>query len=251
MKKKALIVLLTALLFLSAAALGVSTVFRVDTVTLRAEVSAANQPKAVQMQKELLALYQRDSIFTSKRAQAEKLVEKYPDFRLTGFVKSYPNKLVISVVEGVETYEVESASGNRYALGADGIVLKILSPEEVGAEGNVLLKGVQVRGEVGGTLFGDDCFDSLLALSKGLDKKLGGIRKNVLSVEVLYRSPEIVYLIRMREGVTVRVDTPSERTVEKANAAMDKYLSLSDAQRMRGSILVGTNAEGIFAEYVD
>ncbi len=246
MKKKILTILLTALVFLSATALGVSTVFRVDTVAIEiSRVSAFATEDAEKLRAELIAQYEQESIFSVEKSAVNAAVEKYPYLRMTGFKKSYPNKLVLTLSEDAEVYAVEKENGEYYILGGDGSVLEIRSTpvNRLDNENNVLLKGLEVSGERGGVLSGDNCWDSMRTLCLEMDKALGGIRSNILSVEVLYRKPETAYRIRMKEGVTLYFWDPAVMTKEKARGAIDKYLSLSDAQRMTGRITVGY-AEG-------
>lgn len=246
MKKKVLTIVLTALLFLSAVALGMSALFRVDVVALELTAFSENgRAQAEKLQGELSALYERESTFFVTQEKANTLLEKYPAFRITEFSKSYPDKLTIKVAESNETYAVEGSDGKYYILGGEGLILDIRRETTNGGGGeNVRIEGLQVEGERGGYLSGDGCLESVLALCKGMDRALGGIRRNVLSVSVFTRTPELIYCVSMREGVQIHIDDPTVLTEEKAQAAIDKYLSLSDGERMQGKILV-VEAEGV------
>ena len=106
-----------------------------------------------------------------------------------------------------------------------------------------------VEGEKGGFLAGDDCWQTMFLLCKTMNESLGGIRSNVLSVEVISRAPETFYVIKMREGVKVYVGSPSIMTVEKVKSAMNKYMVLSDAERMTGRLTVRDNDGEVFVSY--
>jgi hypothetical protein len=82
-----------------------------------------------------------------------------------------------------------------------------------------------------------------------MDETLGGIRSNVQSVEILARAPETFYLIKMREGVKIYVGNPSTLTVEKAKKAMDKYMALSDAERITGRLTVRDSEGEVVVSY--
>ncbi len=236
MKKRVLTIVLTVILFLSAVALGVSTVFRVDTVAVKATVETADGQSQIQnLQKELEALYDEQSIFSADKEKAEKLLEKYPYLRITEFERSYPNKITFTIVEDTETYAVEAKIGGYYILGKSGIV--ITHRNEAG-EHNVIIRGVQATGKRGYSLTGDSCWQSLLSLCEEMDEALKGLQKNVLSAEIKYRTPETVYAVTMREGVRIYVNNPTVLTKKKAQVAIEKYVGLTDRERMEGRILV-------------
>ncbi len=241
---------MTALLFLSAVALGVSTVFRVEGVTLYATLTPQAGVEATALQEELKRAYERESTFSVDDKKAKKIVEKYPYLRVTSFQRSYPNALKITVVEDLETYAVQRENG-YYILNASGVVVATRENENNRADGapNVLVKGLTVTGSVGEGLTGDAAWADMLRLCMETDKALGGIRKNVLSVEVILRSPQTYYLLTMREGVKIYVEAPADLTEEKVQAAIEKYLSLTDAERMTGRITVHTIAGKGVADY--
>ncbi len=252
MKKKFLTIFLTVLLFLSAVGLGVSTVFRVDAVAVQVTaISEGAQTDANALRKELELLYDEESIFSVEQDKALQALKKYPYFRMTEFSASYPNRLFIKVVEDAEVYAVEGEDGNKFILGADGTVLDIRASAANRIDGfdNLLVKGVQATGERGSALLGDECWASILTTCRAMDAKLDGIRKNVRSVEVLRRRPEVIYCITMTEGVKIYINNPDALTEQKAEEALNEYLSLSDSERMTGRILV-LNVEGeVVANY--
>ena len=95
-KKTVLTVILTALIVLSAAVLGVANVFRVDGVVVNAPmVSDAAKAEAEALQEELAMVYQGENTLFANEAKAEEVFAKYPYFRLTSFEKEFPNILVI------------------------------------------------------------------------------------------------------------------------------------------------------------
>ncbi len=251
MNKKVLTIVLTALMFLSCIALGVATVFRVSDVAVVASVvSEQAKSDAENLKKELASLYVTENIFSVEQSKMQSVLSKYPYLCVTDFKKSYPNKVVVSVSEDADVYAVEDKDGKYYILGREGNVLEYRSSSLNRLDGkeNVYLKGVTVS-NVGGLLSGDDCWDSMLTLCKSMDEKLGGIRSNVISVEILSRSPETFYLITMREGVKVYIRNPIALTKEKADIAMDKYLSLSDSERMTGRLMIFDAVGEVFAQY--
>ncbi len=239
--KKVLTIILTVLVFLSAATLGVSTVFRVQSVAVEATVVSDGATEEVnQMKGDLEAFYKDRSMFSVKAENAQSIFLEYPYFRLIEFKKTYPNKLLIKIVEDAEVYAVADDEKGYYILGRNGVVLDIRQTIEnrLDKGDNVRLTGLNATGEKGGTLSDDELFPSMFTLCKKMDEALDGIRRNVLSVEVLRRAPETTYLACMREGVKIYIDDPMTLTEEKASVAVQKYLELTDSQKMTGRILV-------------
>ena len=90
-KKNVLVIVLTALIFLSVAVLGVSTVYRVNTVAVRAPVvSEMAKTEAEQLQEKLTAAYDKQSIFSANDELAKEIVSQFPYFNITGFEKNTP-----------------------------------------------------------------------------------------------------------------------------------------------------------------
>ena len=253
MEKKFLVILLSAIIFLSCTVLGVSTVYRIEKVTVEASlVSEEAKTESECLQKELEELYQRDSIFFAGTDKAKSLLQSYPYFRITGFKKVYPNVLIFQIIEDAEVYAIEKTTGDGYyILGEDGTMLgereNPINPL-TGAE-NVVLKNLKVTCQIGELPKGDDEFLPLLQLSKTLSTALGGIRSNVVSVEVYSRSPQTIYRVTMREGVKLYFGTPSEKTEEKVKEAVDKYMALTYEEKLTGRVVVSEVGGKIFASY--
>lgn len=252
MRKKFWVILLTAIFFLTGAVLGVSVVYRVDLVTLEASlVSEEADAEAEILQDRLEEVYEKKSIFFAGDAEAKEVMKDFPYFRITGFEKSYPNRLIIKITEDAEIYAVERAEQGYYILGEDGMVLGVrdthINPL-TGAE-SVLIKGVTVTGENGAVPTGDEHFDGALALCKKLSALFGGIRSNIVSVEVFSRTPETIYRVTTREGVKIYFGAPTEQMEEKAEAAVNKYLSLTNEEKLSGRIVVSETAGRIFTSY--
>ncbi len=243
MKKKILTIVLTALLFFSAAIVGVSTVFRVDSVTLKGEVvSAEGKADAELLKTDLLKAYKRENIFSVNQDEAEKLMQHYPSLRITKFKKEYPDKLVVEVEETVGVFWVESLSGEKFILDKKGIVLTVYPNEAIveKAENLVQINGFSLTGKKGETLTGDARWQSVTLLCEEIDEELNGITRNVASVEILGGTPstKLYYLISMREGVKIYMENPLSLAEEKTQKAIAQYLSLTDEERTVGCILV-------------
>ena len=253
MRKKFWTILLTAFVFLSGSALGISTVYRVETVTVNVQyVTDGARTEGERLQACLEDAYQGNSTFFAKRKTAEDVLAENPYFRLTGFEKSYPKRLVIDLVEKAEIYAVEKTAGvEYYLLSADGVVLDIRNtyPHPSSGEEPVLLKGLTATAEIGKVPTGDGYLTELLSVCNEFSTQLNGIRSNVVSVELLRKEPETVLSVTMREGVRIYMINPGAQTAEKVACALTKYFALSDAEKMSGRILLIENSGEIYADY--
>ncbi len=256
MHKKLIVILLTVLVFLSAALVGVSSVFRIEDVSVTASVvTDAAKEEAEELQARLRVAYDKQISFFADESEAEEILADFPYFRMISFTKSYPDKIVIVVKEDAEVYAVpcEGAEGQYYILGADGTVLGIRNSYVNRLDGaeNVLLKGLQVAGTRGSKLSGDDCFTVMLTVCDQMSKMPIELRRNVVSVEVFARSPETIFKVTMREGVVIYIGGPKELTAEKTQAAINQYLALTDAQKLQGRIAVSDNEGQLIVAYSD
>lgn len=241
-KKTILTVMLTAVLLIAVTVLTVAAVYRVGAVTLEiSTVSEAAKTEAEELNKKLSAQYEKENIFSVDEKQAQKEFENYPHLRMTGFQKSYPNRLIITAVEDPEVYAAASPSG-YYILGGDGTLLSTRDTPKNRSDGkdNVLLFGFDFTCERG-QIPQDGDFSFTLAFCRVLDERFGGIRSNVLSVTLEKPTSDIadaILNVQTKEGVRFVVYNPSVLTVEKAKSAVAFYLSMPTVDRLEGKINV-------------
>ena len=96
MSKKFWVLILSGILFLSVAILGVTSVYRVDTVTVEAAiVSEAAREEAQALQQELSEAYVKESMFSVKDNEAKEIIAQFPYFRMVSFKKSLKSTCVI------------------------------------------------------------------------------------------------------------------------------------------------------------
>ncbi len=247
-KRNVIAILLTAVVFIAAAVLGVYSVYRVDAVTLNVSVvSAVAREEADALQKNLLARYEDESIFSVDEGAAEEEFAAFPYFRMISFRRQYPNRLVIEATEDAEMFAVERGEDSYYILGADGTVLGIRSDVANRSDGadNVVVTGLSAAGERGEILGGDECIPALLALCKEADALFGGLRSNLVSVEVSKPTSsyeDISFCLTMREGVKAYIRNPLTLTREKAAAFAAFYIGLEADERLGGRIEVTDDA---------
>lgn len=254
-KKNVLIIVLTALIFLSVAVLGVSTVYRVNTVAVRAPVvSEAAKAEAEALQEKLTAAYDKQSIFSANDELAKEIVSEFPYFNVTGFEKKYPNRLVVEVKEEAEFYAVEAGNGQYYILSVDGTVLEIRESYKNRSDNadNLLISGLTATGEKGEPLSGDTCLNNLFPFLKKTSELFGGIRRNIRLVTVLRPASteeETVFKLTTREGVNIYVRNPSVLLEQKAELAIAQYFELSAAQKLKGMLIVSDLSGEVIYDY--
>lgn len=252
MRKKKIVIILTTLVVLALSVLSVTTVFRVRGVTVEtAVISEIAKDEAQDLQAKLLDAYKYDSSFFVDDGKAKKIMEDFPYFRLTGFEKSYPDRVVISVAEHVEGYAVKKTGAEGYyIIGEDGLVLseRDSSLNRLDGMPNVIIEGdgLNVSGVKGQQLVGDEKWKAVLQFCNGFSEKVNGLRDNVVTVNVSKYAPTC---LTMREGVKIYVGSLESLTAEKAEAAVNKYLALSDAERMNGMIMVDEKDGEVIVSY--
>ena len=256
-KRNVIAILLTAVIFISAAVLGVSAVYRVNAVTLDASVvSEAAKAEADELQKLLLERYKDESVFFVKPEEAEADFAGFPYFRMTAFKKAYPNRLIVSAKEDPEVFAVKHAE-EYYILGADGTVLGLRGEPSNRSDGadNVIVTGISAAGAKGELLGGDECIPSFLAFCSKMSQLLDGLRSNVLSAEVSRRASaqtEMFFSFVFREGIRAEIKNPMALTEKKAEALVSCYLSRPDNEKLGGLIRVMDDNEapdGVRATY--
>ena len=253
MRKKLLIIILTVLVFLSGTALGVSAVYRVDSVTVNVSyVTSKASTAGEQLQKQLEEVYQKDAIFFADEDKAQEILAQYPYFQLSNFERVYPKRLVIDVVENAEMYAVEKEAGKSYLiLRSDGTLLEQRADyiNRLNGKENILFKGIDVGGEIGDVPTGDDCFTVMVMMGQTFSKQLDGGQRNVVSIEVLRRSPEWLFKVTMREGVSIYFHEPAVLTEEKVLEAVHVYQALKDVEKLTGRIYISENQGTILSQY--
>ena len=253
MRKKLLVIILTLLVLLSGTVLGLSAVYRVNDVTVNLScVTHEAREEGEKLQKALEETYYNHSMFFANEEEAQEVLEQYPYFRLSSFEKSYPKRLMISVTENAEIYAVEKEAGKQYLiLGADGTLLEIRDTHvnALNGEENVLIKGVTVTENLGEIPTGDHCFATILTMCQSLSNQLDGIRRNVVSIEVTRRTPEVVFKVTMREGVVIYFNQPASYTEEKVVEAVSVYRSLQQDEKLTGRIYILEREGEILSQY--
>ena len=256
-KKNVLVIILTGLIVLSGAVLGVANVYRINSVCVQAPtVSMQAKTEAEALKARLEEAYHGENAWFATRDFADEIVADFPYFRITSFEKAYPNRIIVEVTEDAEYFALPTVETNQtyYILNVDGTVLDIRSDMKNRVDGydNLLITGLSVTGEKGENLPGDPLLETAVSLCGKLSQLFDGIRRNIVKIEVMKPTSSIeesVLRVHMREGVILYVENPTSKTEEKAQMAFDKYMGISSAQRLHGTIAVVDGENGVLAEY--
>lgn len=249
--KKVLTILLTVALFLAATALGIDNVYRVSEVSLEINyVSEEAKSEAESLEKELTALYEKQSSFRVKKEDAEEIFSKFPYFRLTDFRKEYPDKIIVEATEDAEVFAVKKGE-EYYILSLDGTILSVRNTPSNRSDGrdNLLINGVEIEGEKGELCKGEK-IEKLLPFLKELSKNLDGLRANIVEVGYELQGGSIEqFNVKTREGVQIKIQRIEEFTSEKAEKVAKTYLELADGERLVGYIYATNGVEKVTVAY--
>ncbi len=243
MKKKTILTTVIAFLLLVAViAAGINAIYTVTYVraTFRT-YTERGAAAAEQLKEELNGYINRSSTFLSL-ADVRATVEANPRFEVVEIYKDYPETVVVEVTERREAFAVAAEDGSYTVLGEDGHVLGSVSS----AEGYILLEGFVLSFE-GGRASGTD-FDRLLAMYGALRTAFGEVRANLLSVTRSTPAKLTNFVLQMREGAQLHFYLPEGQTAETAERmaalAAERYMGLSDAERVWCKITMMVNENG-------
>lgn len=247
-EKRLLTILLTVILFVSCAVLGLANVYRITAVSIELTfVSEEAQAEAETLEKEIENRYSGKNIFFVDDTNAVLEFEEYPHFLIQTFEKSYPNRIVIKAEELPEVYAVEKSDRTGYyVLSSDGTLLREKPTSENRSDGkeNVLISvsDITIEVENGQKPVGDE-MTTVLSMCLKLDEKFDGIRTNVLSVSANKKEDSFLSgqaVICFREGVQAVVYGLYNLATldQKTEWLYEKYVSLSVEERFSGTIYV-------------
>lgn len=251
MKKKVILsTIISFVLLFAVVAAGLNAIFTVTVVQSDFSVYSDDaRAETEELKKKLDKFVGKSSTFLDLK-DVEKTVEEVPAFCVTQIKKKYPEALVVSVRERKETYAF-AVNGGYALLDEEGYYLyeKEENINRLDKKENILLEGFDftvsdrefVKGEYAEALF---------QMFGVFEAALTEIRANVTAASFIKASSSIAYFqIRMREGVVINLYAPAQMTSEKAQAAVEKYLSLTDSQRVEGTISVVDTDKGLNVDY--
>lgn len=238
---------------------GLNAVYTVTSVRASFQTSSAEgESEAGELQKKLDSFINKSAVFLDLD-KVRAMVEEYPCFRLEEAKKRYPDKLELKIRERKETFACPLENGKYAVLDDAGEYLYEKDTDSNRTDGgkNILLSGFgfSFQSGVEGKYYAE--FAATLSVFR---KALSEVRSNVLSIELVRNTTMSQYdrfAIRMREGVLIEIRNPQEKTAEKAQVAIERYLGvgayegngLTDAQLVRGTLTVYDSAEGVSSNY--
>lgn len=239
---------------------GINAVYTVSSVRASFQTnSAEGESEAGELQKKLDSFVNKSTVFLDLD-KVRATVEEYPCFRLEEAKKCYPDKLELKITERKESFVYLLENGNYAVLDDAGEYLyeKETDTNRIDGEKNILLSGFDftIQNDVEGEYYKE--FSTMLTVFR---KALSEVRSNVLSVELVSNTSLSRYdrfAIQMREGVLIEIRNPHEKTAEKAQLAIERYLGvgayegsgLTNAQLRRGTLTVFDSADGVTSDYI-
>ncbi len=239
MKKKVLLMTLIGLVLLGAVlAAALNAVFTVTDVKVSFSViSNEGRAESLALQEELEEKFVGRSTTFLDLSEVNAAVGEHPAFRVERVEKDFPRTVVLSVTERRELYAVPLETGKFAILDEEGNYLYD-KEENVNRCGgaNILLEGFDLHREGSGVT--GKYFPEVLSFVGVFSERLGDARANLMTISLEPTPNPIMgdgfFRLLLKEQVTVAVYFPANLTRMKAEKVLEKYLSLSDTQRLYG-----------------
>lgn len=254
MKKKALLMTAVGLVLLGAVvAAALNAVFTVtDVVVTYAPVSGEGVKDSYRVQQMLDEKFVgKSSTFLDLEEVRESLSE-FSAFTVKEVKKDFPRTVLVTLEERREAFAFSRGDGIFAVLDENGVYLYDKEENSNRRTGeNILLENFDPSFTETGELVKDRRLEAAIEFAGVFMERLEDARANVVSISLRRTDNEIAgeYLLRvqMREGVVVDVFAPENFAREKAEKVLDKYLSLTDAQRLYGFFDVVDRVDGGFS----
>lgn len=249
MKNRTFVTTLIAILLLAAViAAGLHAVFTVAYVQASFSTLTQEGEVAAQQLKEALNAYLGRSTTFLDLEEVRATAESDPRFSVVSLEKRFPSSVALEIEERQAAFAVRTGTG--YAL-VDNEGVRI--GETSSAQDYIELTGDFSVSFSDGRAEGE-YMPELLAVYASFLEALGEPRANLLSVSLGSSGASARFdslRFQTREGVEIVIWNPSDRPSDTGLAAVQKYLDLTEVQRVRGSIVVQiVSASGeVNAEY--
>lgn len=251
MRSKKFVILYAVAIFLIVFLITFNSVCSISAFEVYFEVDGSQTEQAEAVQAALEERYLRKSILFFDEEDAAALVSEESGgyFEVTDVEKHFPNSVTVRVREKYESYAFE-LNGLYYVVGDDGTVLAIKESNTnniVPGRQNIEVIGFSFVAPAVGDTFAvaeeDAAAYAALRVFIG-ELNARGMVGNVLRVEytslgvsdpALDRS---MFYVECTEGVQIWISNPASAAQDKAEAALDIYEGLGDAERTYGYISV-------------
>ncbi len=252
MKKRTILTTILAFFLLAAVvAAGMNAVFTVTYVNASFLTYTAEGEAAAQQLKEELDQYLGRSTTFLDLEEVRATAQSNPRFDVISVEKQYPAAVTLEIVERRSAFALANDAGGYDVIDVDGNRIG----ESVSCSGLIELAGDFSFTIENGKLSGSYAQELLEAYSV-MAELLGEPRANILTLSLEDNSATGTtmldrFRIATREGVEITLREPSVRMEEKMRAGLERYLSLSQEERVRGQIIVviRTDTDRATAEY--
>lgn len=253
MKKKMLLATAVGLVLLGAViAAALNAIFTVtDVVVQFYPVSEEGVSESYSLQQSLNERYVGKSTTFLHLDEVKKAVDEFPRFALEEIKKEFPRTVALTVRERRETFAFERGDGSFGVLDEEGVYLydKPSLKNHRGAE-NILLSGFDLKTDDSGNIAQGEYLSEALAFTNVLLKGISNVRINLVSITLMGTENALAgshfFRLRMREGLFIDVYGPKNATEEKAEGALQAYLSLGELERMYGFFDIVDSLDGGF-----
>ncbi len=228
-----IIVLLIGLVFFAAIVISLGMIFAVRNINVTmityADAESEIYSESFNNAKTSLEVFKGESIlFVGEKSVAG--IVKDSNYTLDSFEKKYPCTINISLRERLETFSV-SVGGMYSMYDSDGRHLRNSAENNNVNDGtpNVELLAVPI-----------DKIESVAHIAGMFKSSFGGLRSLVAAISI-DSSPEIEgyterLYFNLRCGLKIQIVDYSADTAEKINEAYKKFVTLTDRQKLSGTI---------------
>lgn len=180
------------------------------------------------------------------------MIAEFPSYQIEEVRKDFPSTVVVTVTERKEAISFVRENGLYAILDEQGLYLYDKEDNANRRTGeNILLSGFEFTTTATGEAPEGKYFESALIYATYFLQALPDARTNVVSLTLMGTENELAgshYLrVAMREGVVIDVYGFETLAREKAEALLEKYLSLDDAQRLYGFFDIVDRIDGDFS----
>ncbi len=251
MKQRTFFTTLIAIVLLAAViAAGLHAVFTVAYVRASFRTNSPEGEAAAQQLKERLNTYLGSSSTFLDLGEVRATAESDPRFKVVSLEKRLPSAIEVVIEERRAAFASPSEEGFDLIDGEGVRIGAAASAEDyvlLAGDFSVTYQGIAAQGAY---------LPELLGVYAAFSEVLGEPRANFVSVSleasgVASSTRFDRFRFASREGVEIVIWDPASAPAELGKVAAEAYLSLGDAQRVRGNILVQRTASGgVSAEYV-
>ena len=254
MKKKALFMTAVALILLCAVvAAALNAVFTVTDVLVNyAPVSQEGIEDSYSVQEMLDEKFIGKSTTFLDLEDVRESLAGYSSFVVKEVKKVFPRTVSVTLAERREAFAYLKDDGTYAVLDENGRYLYDKDENANRRTGeNILLENFDFTFSETEKLPTDGYLKAAIAFAGVFMDRLEDARANVVSLSLRKTDNEIAgaYLMRvkMREGLVIDVFAPENFAAEKAEKVLEKYLSLTDEQRLYGFFDVVDRVDGGFS----